>query len=107
MKKKGFTLMELLAVIVLLAVIALIAIPILLSIIEKSRKGAFKDSVLSAHHQLEYFLSDKELVEIPEEGIDVKTIGLMHNNLEGLFKPDVDGEAISYYITDGRYCANG
>ncbi len=107
MKKKGFTLMELLAVIVLLAVIALIAIPILLSIIEKSRKGAFKDSVLSAHHQLEYFLSDKELVEIPEEGIDVKTIGLMHNNLEGLFKPDVDGEAISYYITDGRYCAYG
>lgn len=107
MKKKGFTLMELLAVIVLLAVIALIAIPILLSIIEKSRKGAFKDSVLSAHHQLEYFLSDKELVEIPEEGIDVKTIGLMHNNLEGLFKPDVDGEAMSYYITDGRYCAYG
>lgn len=44
MRKKGFTLIELLAVIVILAVIALIATPIILNIIEKARKSAFKDS---------------------------------------------------------------
>ena len=42
--KKGFTLIELLAVIVILAVIALIATPIILNIIEDSRKEATKSS---------------------------------------------------------------
>jgi prepilin-type N-terminal cleavage/methylation domain-containing protein len=37
MKKKGFTLVELLAVIVILAVIALIATPSVLKMIEQSR----------------------------------------------------------------------
>ena len=38
MKRKGFTLVELLAVIVILAVIALIATPAVLNIIEDSKK---------------------------------------------------------------------
>ena len=42
--KKGFTLIELLAVIVILAVIALIATPIILNIIEDSRRQAIKSS---------------------------------------------------------------
>ena len=45
MKKKGFTLIELLAVIIILVVIALIATPIILNILEKSKKSAFQDSV--------------------------------------------------------------
>lgn len=40
MKNKGFTLIELLAVIVILAIIALIATPVILGIIEDSRKSA-------------------------------------------------------------------
>jgi len=40
MKKKGFTLVELLATIVILSVIALIATPIVLNVIEKSKKSA-------------------------------------------------------------------
>lgn len=42
--KKGFTLVELLAVIVILAVIALIAVPIILGIIDDSKKSANKSS---------------------------------------------------------------
>ena len=42
--KKGFTLIELLAVIVILAVIALIATPIILNIIEDSKKQSVKSS---------------------------------------------------------------
>jgi len=45
MKKKGFTLIELLAVIVILAIIVLIAIPIILNIIDGSRKSANKRSI--------------------------------------------------------------
>ena len=46
MKKnnKGFTLIELLAIIVILAIIAVITVPIILNIIENSRKGAATDS---------------------------------------------------------------
>ncbi len=43
-KKKGFTLIELLAIIVILAIIAVITVPIILNIIENSKKGAATDS---------------------------------------------------------------
>ena len=43
-KKKGFTLIELLAIIVILAIIAVITVPIILNIIDNSRKGAVQDS---------------------------------------------------------------
>lgn len=42
--KKGFTLVELLAVIVILAIIALIATPIILNVIDEAREGAAKNS---------------------------------------------------------------
>ena len=44
MRNKGFTLIELLAVIVILAIIALIATPIILGIINDSRKSASEES---------------------------------------------------------------
>ena len=44
-KKNAFTLIELLAIIVILAIIAVITVPIILNIIENSRKGAAQDSV--------------------------------------------------------------
>ena len=45
MNKKGFTLVELLAVIVLLGVVALIATPIITGVIEDSRISSFKSSL--------------------------------------------------------------
>ena len=45
MRNKGFTLVELLAVIVILAVISLIATPMVLGVIEKSKKSAAIESV--------------------------------------------------------------
>jgi len=42
--KNGFTLIELLAIIVILAIIAVITVPIILNIIENSKKGAASDS---------------------------------------------------------------
>lgn len=43
-RNKGFTLIELLAVIVILAIIALIATPIIVGVINKSKKNAFMDT---------------------------------------------------------------
>ncbi len=54
MKNKGFTLMELLGVIVILAIIALITIPVTYNIIKTSREKAFVDtgySIINAAKQ--------------------------------------------------------
>ena len=45
MKNKGFTLIELLAVIVILSVITLITIPMVMNVIEESKKKALVSSV--------------------------------------------------------------
>lgn len=44
--KKGFTLIELLAIIVILAIIAVITVPVILNIIDQSREGARRNSVI-------------------------------------------------------------
>ena len=44
MKRKGFTLIELLATIIIIAVLAIITVPLLTGVIEKTKKGAVKDS---------------------------------------------------------------
>lgn len=42
--KKGFTLIELLAVLVVITIISLISVPIILNVIESSRRGAFEST---------------------------------------------------------------
>ena len=106
--KKGFTLVELLAVIVVLGVIALIAVPQILNVVEDSRKGAFKDSASGlieaaelyytqyAGQELELDLSDKNIVKdlnfkgTPPDG------GTLYASKEGDF-------ALQMY--NSKYCA--
>lgn len=106
MKRKGFTLIELLAVIVILAVIALITTPMIMGLIEGSRKEAFKDSVYGAFRQLDYYLLEKE--QSLTRGIDVKEIGLRKGNfISGTFQKNAQGKTEVVNISDGRYCASG
>lgn len=105
--KKGFTLIELLAVIVIIVIIALIAIPVITGVIDKAKKGAFKDSVLNAYNTLEYKLSEMKLSEIPEEGISVLDLPLKSTFTSGAFLQDENGKVHASLITDGKFCANG
>ncbi len=61
MKKKGFTLIELLAVIVILAIIALIATPIVMNMIENSRKGAAERSAENYMDAVETTIASERL----------------------------------------------
>ena len=56
MNKKGFTLVELLAVIVILAIILAIAIPSITSLINNSKKSSFESNVKMLAAGIEYKL---------------------------------------------------
>ena len=64
MKKKGFTLIELLAVIVILAIIALIATPIVMNVIENSKKGAVERGAENYKNAVETAIMEARLDEI-------------------------------------------
>ena len=60
-KKNAFTLIELLAIIVILAIIAVITVPIILNIIENSKRGAAIDSAYSYRDAINKFYVSKML----------------------------------------------
>ena len=101
-KNKGFTLVELLAVIVILALIALIATPIILNIIKDAKRSAAKDSAYGYIDAVEKYIvlaktqtgdyklelvptEDKELTcETKEECIkDTGLIGEVNKTIKG------------------------
>ena len=133
-KKNGFTLIELLAVIVILAIIALIAVPIVLNLIERSRKGAAIDSAYGYKEAInEHYLS--ELIDNPnyilngkykvgsngilintqneEESYNIEVSGSKPSNGEVTFVNNVMTEAcliISGYkvtLEDGKFTSSG
>ena len=58
-KKKGFTLIELLAIIVILAIVAVITVPIILNIIENSKRGAARNSAYGYKDAIYKFYAGK------------------------------------------------
>lgn len=63
--KKGFTLVELLAVIVILAILALVAIPIVSDVIDEEKKGAMENSVIFYVKEIESKFSEWTIEGIP------------------------------------------
>ena len=66
--KEGFTLIELLAIIVILAIIAVITVPIILNIIDNSRKGAVGDSALGYKDAMQKYYLTKSVSDTSFEG---------------------------------------
>ncbi len=67
MKKNGFTLIELLAIIVILAIVAVITVPIILNIIDNSKKGAAKDSAYGFKEAVQKYYVSKLSYDMEEE----------------------------------------
>lgn len=77
MNKKGFTLVELLAVIVILAIILAIAVPSITGLLEKQRENSFESNVKMLirgidYKKLELSSEDKEFTD-QEEGYQLNT----------------------------------
>ena len=91
-KNKGFTLVELLAVIVILAIIALIATPIILNVINDAKKQAAKDSAHGYVDAVDKYIVSSELEDesIPDRGsIEIENGSVKSYELE------IDGYLVS------------
>ena len=82
-KKNGFTLIELLAIIVILAIIAVITVPIILNIIDNSKKGAATNSAIGYKDAVQKFYAE-ELVLNRAMSLD-GTYTIQDGKLTGIF----------------------
>ena len=106
--KKGFTLVELLAVIAILGVIISITVPNVMGVIEKTRMSSFKTSVSkvlemaisSAAEDGMYPITYNFFGELPDE----ITMKGNFNSWEGDIVFAADG-SITTNLSNGRYCA--
>ena len=112
-KRKGFTLIELLAVIVILSLIALVAIPMIMNVIESSKKGAYEESLRNLIKATEYYETSEKIL-----GRDVdfsNGISVLENHIEmknknfktGIIKKNENGELYLENVSDGNFCAFG
>ena len=111
MKKnnKAFTLIELLAVIVVLTIILLITVPAINEVIKNSRKEAFKNNVLNLFEAVKKLESNSDY-RLDEEGIKYndKRLNISNNPFTGgKIYLNANGEADSDKITDDKFCAVG
>ncbi len=114
MKKQGFTLVELLAVIVILAVIAVITVPLIGDIIEKSKKGSLEDSAYGLVEAAGLYYTTGNIIEGAQEPITFDFEGgkqISEHKLEykgkveeGKVILNTNGKVV-LCISDGKYYA--
>ena len=111
MEKKGFTLVELLAVIVILAVIALISTPMIINVIEGSKKGALKDSAYGLLEAADIYYAEhvggnKKTEFTFEDGkqTSIEQLGYKGYVEKGSLNLYSDGK-VALCISDGKYAA--
>ena len=78
-KKKGFTLVELLAVIVILAVILVIAVPQIMSVIESARKGSIESTAKLIAEGAEREYASKNILQENIENIKCSDVVKMND----------------------------
>jgi type IV pilus assembly protein PilA len=111
MRNRAFTLIELLAVIVILAIIALIATPIILGIIKDARENAKKRSAELVYTGVEYAYTQSLFKEGSENVVDDVTLETIDKYLNvdnvashGFESSDTNKEKLHIVTKDNVYC---
>ena len=105
--KKGFTLLELLAVIVVLAIIALIATPFVTKAIENARKGAFKSSAYGIINAAEiYYASNMIKEEVTSKLFTITNGKFVSGEEELIFEGKAPTQGTVMIRNDGKISLN-
>ena len=115
--KKGFTLVELLAVIVILGVLLMIAVPAIQNVIKKSKRNAFESQAKLIIENVETMLSAStnkpaETCYIPTANVILERGSLNDNAKKGYVTVTPDSNSATGYnvtinIGDGTYVIEG
>ena len=106
MNKKGFTLVELMTVILLIGVITTITTVVVIGALNDAKETAFKDSVYAAMNS---YINMESYDDFNDQGeVNVTNLSLDNNNFtSGTVKRNENNEVVVTDITDGNFCANG
>ena len=109
MKKNAFTLVEILAIIVVLGIIALIAVPILLGVIDNGRKKVFETDIKSIEREVLRYVSQNGIsgtfiingstVTLNGQPTDIQS----GSGYQGKIIVDADGNS-KFAIHNDRWC---
>ena len=110
MKKRGFTLVELLAVIAILAILVIIALPNVMGMFNTAKKNSFTTEVKELYKiAQQQWISDSMFNTTDQEygrcsGCSYKELDLTgRQELKYYIKIDKSGNVVKYYATDGTY----
>ena len=110
MKRKGFTLVELLAVIAILAILVIIALPNVMGMFNEAKKNSFATEVKEIYKVAEQQWMNDSMISTNEQvysrcssctGKSLQLTG--RNELDYYIKFDKSGRVREYYATDGTY----
>ena len=108
MKKKGFTLVELLAVIAILAILVVIAMPNVLGMFNSSKKNTFVTEVQNILKQAATDYVSKSLEGFVGDGYNFTNTGTLKLNIETTknynIKLDSQGRITDAEVSDNSYC---
>ena len=109
MNKKGFTLVELLAVIAILAILVLVAVPNVLSMFNKAKKDVFLTDAKNIYKEV-----SKKYISESMRGNNINTISNDNNKLDMdtsdlkyNVKLDSKGNIKSFEVSNDTYCISG
>ena len=114
MKKKGFTLVELLAVIAILAILVIIALPNVMGMFNQAKENSFATEIKTIFQQAEQQWITDSMMETGDRyyarqstvscGTSKKTIDLSgRQELNYAIKINQAGEIVEFYAEDGTY----
>lgn len=107
-KRKGFTLVELLAVIVILGVIALITVPLTGQVMLNARRKAIENSAEALLRETSLQEAMNKIGDNVDISITDSRLNISDNPfISGIIRRNDDGDLELENATDGEFCVNG
>ena len=109
MKNKGFTLVELLAVIAILAILVIIALPNVLKMFNQAKKDTFLTEAKTIYKEIskKYISEAMKGNKISNISNDNNKLELESNALKYNVKLNDDGSIKKFEVSNGTYCISG